>query len=229
MRLSGLFQNEQYLGMALLRLSLFLFLIAPLQAAETTMRFFAHPGGQVTIQGGHKPYDWDVRGRVIEGFLECGKDFPIKTGQALKAGKVQARLEGSIPVRSLRSSLGSLMDEFMYAEMNETNAPRILFRFSNWLLTTLPESKNAPYKFESRAELVLAGITNRLSIPLSVTPLPGNRLKVNGETFIKLADLGLEAAKPVSFFLKNGDEIKLTFEWFVGRKPPSFSGSQTNQ
>ena len=213
----------------MLRLSLFLFLIAPLEAAESTIRFFAHPGGQVTIQGGHKPYDWDVRGRVIEGFLECGQDFPIKTGQAVKPGKVHARLEGSIPVRSLRSSLGSLMDEFIYSEMNETNAPRILFRFSNWLLATVPESKNVPYKFETRAELVLAGITNRLSIPLSVTPLPGNRLKVNGETFIKLADLGLAAAKPVSFFLKNGDEIKLTFEWFVGRKPPSFSGSQTNQ
>ena len=88
--------------------------VTPLEAAEVTTRFFAHPGGQVTIQGGHKPYDWEVRGRVIDGTLECAQGFPLKNGQTIKPGKVQAQLEGSIPVRSLHTCYGSLLDEFMY-------------------------------------------------------------------------------------------------------------------
>ena len=180
----------------------------------------------MTIQGGHKPYDWEVRGRVIEGTLECSQGFPLKSGQTVKPGKVQARLHGSIPVRSLHSCFGSLVDEFMYSEMNETNAPRILFHFSNWLLTASPASKGAPYKFETQAELVLAGITNRISMPMTVMPMPGNKLKISGDTFIKLANLGLQASRSVSLFIKNGDQIRLNFDCFVARKPPPATRAQ---
>jgi hypothetical protein len=198
--------------------------VTPIQATELTSRFFAHPGGQVIIQGGQKPYDWEVRGRVIEGTLECAEGFPLKSSQAVKPGKVQADLKGSIPVRSLHSCYGFLLDEFMYSEMNETNAPRILFHFSNWLLTV---SKGAPYKFETQAELVLAGITNRISMPVTVTPMAGNKLKISGDTFIKLANLGLQASRSVSLFIKNGDQIRLSFDCFVARKPSPLTRTQT--
>ena len=180
----------------------------------------------MTIQGGHKPYDWEVRGRVIEGTLECSQGFPLKSGQTVKPGKVQARLHGSIPVRSLHSCFGALVDEFMYSEMNETNAPRILFHFSNWIPTASPSSKGAPYKFETQAELVLAGITNRISMPMTVMPMPGNKLKISGDTFIKLANLGLQASRSVSLFIKNGDQIRLNFDCFVARKPPPATRAQ---
>ena len=200
--------------------------IVPLYAADSSTRFFAHPGGQVIIQGGHKPYDWDVRGRAIEGTLECSEGFPLKSGQTVKPGKVQARLHGSIPVRSLHTCYGSLLDEFMYSEINETNAPNILFRFSNWMLTASPASKNTPYKFDTQAELVLAGITNHISMPVTVTPMPGNKLKISADTFIKLANLGLQATRTASLFIKNGDEIRLSFDCFVARKPPALSRTQ---
>ena len=200
-------------------LSLLLVSAVSLQAADRTIRFLAQPGGQVTIQGGHKPYDWEVQGRVIEGFFECGPGFPVKNGQVVKPGKMQALMQGFIPLRSLHTSYGSLMDEFMYSEMNEPNSPRILFHFSNLVLTNLPVSRSMPYRFMARAELVLVGVTNRISMPLTVLPVAGNRLQISGHTFIKLADLGLQASRAVSLFVKNGDEIKLSFEWLVGRKP----------
>jgi len=201
-----------------------LFFVFSLQAANQTLRFFAQPGGQVTIQGGHKPWDWEVQGRVIEGIFECGSGFPVKSGQAIKPGKMQALMAGSIPLRSLHSCYGSLMDELMYSAMNETNAPRILFHFSDLFLTNLPLTKSIPYRFHTRAELVLAGVTNRISMPVSVMPLSGDKLKISGKTCIKLADLGIQAS--VSLFVKNGDEIQLSFDWFVGRKPSSVIGNK---
>jgi hypothetical protein len=198
---------------------LLLFFVLSLQAANQRLRFFAQPGGQVTVQGGHKPWDWEVQGRVIEGTFECGSGFPVKNGQVVKPGKMQGVMAGSIPLRSLHSCYGSLMDEFMYSAMNETNAPRILFHFSDLVLTNLPATKNIPYRFHTRAELVLAGVTNRMSMPVSVMPLAGDRLQISGKTFIKLADLGMQASRAVSLFVKNGDEVQLSFDWLVGRKP----------
>ena len=128
-------------------------------------------------------------------------------------------MAGSIPLRSLHSCYGSLIDEFMYSAMNETNAPRILFHFSDLVLINLPSAKNIPYRFHARAELVLAGVTNRISMPVSVMPLAGGKLQISGKTLIKLADLGMQASRAVSLFVKNGDEIQLSFDWLVGRKP----------
>jgi hypothetical protein len=211
-----------------IHLSLWMCLATGVHAAEVMTRFFACPGGQVTIQGGHKPYDWEIYGKVIEGTMDCGPGFPIKSGQKVKAGKMPAWIQGFIPIRSLHSSYGSLMDEFMYSELNETNAPRMLFSFDDFVLKALPDSKQAPYRFDARAEFVLAGITNRISMPLSVTPMPGNKLKVSGSTSIKLADLRLQVARPVSMLIKNGDAIKFNFEWSVGRKTPSLSRKKTS-
>jgi len=202
------------------------FFVLSLQAANQTLRFFAQPGGQVTIQGGHKPWDWEVQGRVIEGIFECGPGFPVKIGQVVKPGKMQALMAGSIPLRSLHSCYGSLMDEFMYSQMNETNAPRILFHFSDLVLTNLPSTKNIPYRFHTRSELVLAGVTNRISMPVSVMPLAGDRLQISGKTFVKLADMGMQASREVSLFVKNGDEIQLSFDWLVGRKPSFVIGNK---
>jgi hypothetical protein len=155
---------------------------------------------------------------VIEGTIECGTGFPIKSGQVVKPGKMQASMQGFIPLRSLHTCYGSLIDEFMYSQMNETNAPRILFRFNDLILTNLPPNKNLPYRFNSRAELVIAGVTNHMSMPVSVMPLGGDKLRVSGNTFIKLANLGLQASRTASLFIQNGDEVKLSFQWLVGRK-----------
>ena len=94
-------------------------------------------------------------------------------------------------------------------------------------MTASSEPKGAPYRFETQAELGLAGITNRISMPVTVTPMPGNKLKISGDTFIKLANLGLQASRSVSLFIKNGDEIRLSFDCFVARKPPPLTRTQT--
>jgi hypothetical protein len=121
-------------------------------------------------------------------------------------------------VNSLHTvSEGKVMGGYMYLQLKEPANPRILFRFSELVLKTMPESKDASYLFDSRCELVLAGVTNQVSIPVSVLPLSGGKLKITGSTSIKFSDFRVRPT--ISPEVKIWDEVKFRFEWLVGQKP----------
>lgn len=204
------------------KLALLVFLAMPLQAADQVTRLFAKPGSKVTINGSNNFHIWEVQGKETDGWVEFGAGFPTMTGQMVKLGKMQARMEGSIPVRSLHSNEGKRMDEAMYHLLKEEVNPRICFRFSELSLKAMPKSNDDPYLFDSRGELVVAGVTNRISTPIGMIPLGGQKLKMTGSTSVKMTNLGIQPPEiklpGANETLRYRDEIKLSFEWFVGPK-----------
>jgi len=78
--------------------------VGPLQAAEQLTRLDAKPGQhKVRIEGTSSIHDWQVEGTIIAGYIEVGTNFPVQPGQEVQPGKIEARLEAFIPVRSLKS------------------------------------------------------------------------------------------------------------------------------
>lgn len=204
-------------------LTLLLLLAVPLQAADQMTRFFAQPGSKVSIKGSNTVHDWEIQGDVIDGFFDFGVGFPIEAGQTVKPGKMPVQMKGFIPVRSLHpSSKSTSMDKVVYYALREPTNPRILFHFSELVLKTLPKSKDASYLFESRCELVVAGITNQISMPVGALPLGGKGLKITGSASVKMTDWSIqppEARVSSDTVIKTADEVKLSFEWLVGPKP----------
>src|SRR5512138_339746 len=77
--------------------------VLPLQAADT-IRLNSKPGSlKVRIEGTSNIHDWQVEGKLIGGYMEVGQNFPLEPGKAAEPGKVDAKVEAFIPVRSLRS------------------------------------------------------------------------------------------------------------------------------
>ena len=52
------------------------------------------------IKGSDTVHDWEIKGQVIDGFVEFGVGFLIATGQKVKLGKMPVQMRGCIPVRS---------------------------------------------------------------------------------------------------------------------------------
>src|SRR3954452_21112532 len=74
-----------------------------LQAADLT-RYNAKPGSlKMRIEGTSTIHDWQVESSIIGGYIEVGPEFPVEPGQAATPGKLEARGEAKIPVRSLFS------------------------------------------------------------------------------------------------------------------------------
>ncbi len=196
-----------------------------LQAAEL-MRFNAKPGTlKMRIEGTSTIHDWQVESSIIGGYLEVGPEFPIEPGQAATPGKVEARGEARIPIRSLFSiekdgrKYSDRMDEVMYEHMRAQQNPWIVYRITELVLKEAAKSKDAPYVFDAKGTLAVAGVTNTISMPVNITPLGDKKLKITGTTSLKMTDFKVEPPNPLGLGIKTGDDVKLIFDWMVAQKP----------
>jgi hypothetical protein len=195
--------------------------------AAGMMRFDAKSGSgmNMRIEGTSTIHDWQVEGPLIGGFIEVGPGFPVEPGQVVAPGKVQARVEAFVPVRSLKSiekdgsPFSDKMNEVMYEKLKQAANPKVFYRLNELELKEAAKTKDAPYVFDSKGELVVAGKTNKISMPINITPLGDKKIKVTGTVSIKMSDFGVEPPVLIGI-LSTGDEVKLKFEWMVIQKAP---------
>jgi hypothetical protein len=197
------------------------------QAADAMIRFDSRPGSKARIEGTSSVHDWQMEGKIIGGYLEAGANFPSEPGQAIQPGKVDARVETFIPVRSLVSlekdgkPYSTHMDDRAYEAMNEETYKRILFHLTELVLKEPAKSKDAPYVFEAKGNLVVSGVTNAITMPVNILPLGDKKLKITANTTLKMTSFKIEppAPKLALGLIKTGDDVKIILEWVVAQKP----------
>jgi polyisoprenoid-binding protein YceI len=198
-----------------LLIALCLFVATLLLAADEMTKYEPRPGSKVTIDGTSSVHDWTVESTIIGGSMELGFD-PWNP----KAGKVPAKVTANIPVRSLKSK-GKLdpkrMEEVMYETMKIQTAPRIEYRLTELVLKEPPKTAGDPLQFDSKGELSLAGVTNQISMPVTMERLEGNKLKTKGAVQLKMTSFGMKppAPKVLLGMLSTGDDVKVSFEWLT--------------
>lgn len=221
--------------------ALLLLVSLSVQAADTT-KFFARSGSKMRIEGTSNIHDWQVESPFISGSLEVGPGFPIEPGQAATPGKMDAKADVFITVRSLTSKekdgshYSDSMDEIMWGKLkvvepgDDPNKPdpkkqKILYHLTELTLKEPAKAKDAPYVFEAKGELAVAGVTNKITMPVNITPvedpkLKATVLKITGTTSLKMTDFKIDppAPKIALGLIKTGDAVKLIFEWIVAQR-----------
>lgn len=201
----------------------------PLQAAEGKSQFFARSGSKVRIEGTSNIHDWQVEGSLIGGSLEAGPGFPSEPGQAATPGKVDATANAFIVVRGLKSiekdgkAYSDKMDEVMYEKMLVPQFPKITYSLDELVLKEAAKAKDAPYVCEAKGKLAVAGVTNTVTMPVTVLPLGEKKVKISGTVGVKMTDFKIEppAPKIALGMIKTGNEIKLMFDWVVAQRAPA--------
>jgi polyisoprenoid-binding protein YceI len=213
--------------------SVFALMWVSARAAEPTARFTAKSGPdmKVRIEGTSTVHDWQVEGHLIGGSLEVGSNFPTEPGQAVTPGKVDAQASAYIPVRSLKSvekdgsHYSDKMDEVMYEHIKQATNPKISFRLTDLTLKEPAKSKDSPYLYDSKGELTVAGVTNKISLPVKILPLADKKLKVSGDTTLKMSDFGVQPPVLIGI-LSTGDSVKLSFDWTLEQKGAAASAAK---
>jgi len=184
------------------------------RAADDWVRYNAQPAGsKVKVEGTSTLHDWLVESKLIGGYIEFDPAFnPEKPAP----GKVNARVAVIIPVRQLKSDK-TAMDNVMYDALKEKEHRRIGYRLTEITLKEAPKSPDAPFLFDTKGELVVAGVTNQVQMPVTMTRVDKDKLKFSGSTSVKMTSLGIEPPTKFGAF-STGDQVKLTFEWLTARK-----------
>lgn len=200
-------------------------LVSAAVAQAQTKTLSARTGSRVTIEGTSTIHDWTVQGSLIGGKGEVGPGFPVEPGQTVQPGKVDAKLEAFIPLSSMKSvkdgkPYSDKMDAIMYEKLGDPTHKRITYNLGELTLTEAAKDAQSPYVFESKGELVVAGVTNALTMPVEVTPLGEGKIKFSASTKLKMSDFKIEPPAPKIALgaIKTGDEVTVSLEWMTAVK-----------
>lgn len=178
-------------------------------AADTLTKYESQLPCKMKVEGTSTIHDWAVESQIIVGTME------LADLKSMTPGKVPAKVQISIPVRTLKSGLKP-MDDIMYKAMKMQQAKNIEYRLTELVLKEAPASPNGPFKFDSTGDLAVSGVTNKITMPVTMEVV-GPKLKTTGAIALKMTQFGIEppAPKLAGGQIKTGDEVKLTFEWMT--------------
>lgn len=218
--------NHMKLKNLFLAVTSFALAALPLTAADVVRLDTTPTGNKIRMEGTSTIHDWQCEGRIIGGFVEVGPGFPLKPGAEVKPGPMDVKVNAFIPVNSLKSlkkdgkPYDTSMDKRMYEALNEVTNKRIYFTLTSLTLKEAPKTSDAPYQFEAVGELTVAGVTNKVTMPVTATVLAENKVKFAGGVTVKMTDFKVEppALTVLGLGIKTGDEVKLFFEWVAAKK-----------
>ncbi len=192
------------------------------QAAEGMTQYQAKPGSKMRIEGTSNIHDWQVEGNIIGGTLELAAAFAADPAKA-SPGKVEAKATVLLPVRSMKSiekdgkPFNAKMDDIMYEKLLEAANKAIKFTLTELTLKEAPKA-GEPLVLEAKGDLAVAGKTQSMTFPLKMTVMPEDKLKFSGTSATKMTDFGIQPPEPLGLGIKTGDDVKLIFDWVVGKK-----------
>jgi hypothetical protein len=112
------------------------------------------------------------------------------------------------------------MDQKMYEKLKLKGTPgfpTIFFILTDLTLKEAAKSKDAPYVYDAKGDLVVAGTTNKITMALDVLPLGDKKLKISGSTSLKMTDFHVEPPVLIGI-LSTGDAVKVLFVWTLEQK-----------
>lgn len=186
--------------------------------AEDALRYKAQPrGSKVTVTGTSTVHNWDLVGELIGGYLEVPAGVALDASKAEVAGatggQLNAKAEVSIPVTSLKAPYEG-MDNATYDALNAKDHASIRFHLTQMTLKT-PHVAGTPLAFEAKGDLIVNGVTNAITMPVTIENADKGKLKITGKVPLKMTDY--KVAPPVKLgVFRTGDEVTISFEWLVG-------------
>ncbi|PAW78111.1 MAG: hypothetical protein B9S33_19825 [Pedosphaera sp. Tous-C6FEB] len=201
----------------LLSLSAVLLALATAASAQSLIRFESQPGSKMRMDGTSTVHAWHAESMLIGGFIELDAAL-VEAPDKAKPGKFTAKGETFIAVRSLKCSSGKPMDAVMQEAMKEKENPRITFKLVE---LTLKDVKGAAVNFDAKGTLTVSGVTKEILLPVTMLRrVDQSRVTFSGTTSLKMTDFKITPPAPTSALglIKTGDDVKLTFEWVVGKK-----------
>jgi hypothetical protein len=162
---------------------------------------------------------------LIEGSLQASLEF-LHPSLQTSLGQAEARVDVLVEVRNLKSiekdgkPFSNKMDDIMHDSLKGRDHPKIHYRLDHLVLKRTGNGQDAPSEFEAHGYLTVAGVTNEVSMPVSVLVSGSDQIKIWGRAVFKMTDFNIEPPSPkiALGLIRTGDEVKISFEWIWMRR-----------
>jgi polyisoprenoid-binding protein YceI len=121
-------------------------------------------------------------------------------------------LEVKIPVESIKSTKGKMMDSKTYDAFNYEKFPFIVYT-----LTSVKINQNAG-TIDAKGSLTMAGATRPIDLQVKYKILPGGDLQLTVSKKFKMTEFKMEPPTAMMGTIKVGDEVTVNFDVTVNTK-----------
>jgi polyisoprenoid-binding protein YceI len=203
-------------------LAVLFFSLGSLQPAIAQTRYTAQQvGTSVKVDGTSTAHDWEMEGRMIGGYIEFGQEVKLDEAQTtppgLKDGKLPVKIHALIPVTSIHAKVEHLPDVMDHLMQEHLKADQ--FGFIEYTLTEMtfkgPHEPGKPFAFDTTGNLAIAGVTNKVSFPVTIAVLDDGRIKGGATVPLKMTAFKVDPPAPNIGLglMRCGDDIKIIIDW----------------
>ncbi len=193
-----------------------------MQPAAAQTRYIGQPlGSSVKVDGTSTAHDWEMEGKMIGGYIEFGQEVKLDAAQTtlpgLKDGKVPVKIHALIPVTSIHAKVEHLPDVMDHLMQEHLKADQ--FGVIEYTLTEMtfkgPHEPGKPFAFDTTGILAIAGVTNKVSFPVTIAVLDGGRIKGEATVPLKMTSFKVDPPAPNIGLglMRCGDDIKIIINW----------------
>jgi polyisoprenoid-binding protein YceI len=153
---------------------------------------------KATVTGTSSLHDWES---TIEK-IECTGNFTL-------ADNTLSDIKGivvKIPVTSLASTKGKMMDNKTYEAFDHEKNPTIIFTLNKKKINASAST------IDAEGTLLMAGVTKAISLTLTYKVLPNGALQITGSKKLTMTDFKMEPPKAMMGTIKVGDEVTVNFD-----------------
>jgi polyisoprenoid-binding protein YceI len=154
----------------------------------------------VTINGTSNLHNWNEKAEKISGKGDVKQN-------ADKSFTLQS-FSVAVPVKSIKSDEGSIMDNKTYNALKAGKFPEIIFSLTEPL--NVPDGANS-YAATAKGRLTIAGATRAVTMPVKIT-IEDKKITVEGVQVIKMTDFGTNPPTAMLGMLKVGDQVSVSFK-----------------
>ena len=153
---------------------------------------------KITVNGTSSLHDWESTVKQLEA-----KGSFVVTDNALTDIRDVAV---KIPVTSIKSTKGKMMDNKTYDAFNHEKHPNITFLLTNRKVNAANSTLNVS------GNLTMAGVTKPIEMTLTYKLLANGDLMVSGARKLNMTDFKMEPPTAMMGAIVVGDEVTVSFE-----------------
>lgn len=160
----------------------------------------------VKVKGSSNVHDWEsnVEKLIGEGSFSFAEDGSV----FIEKCKV------SIPVKSIKSTKGSIMDKKTWRALEADNHPNITYQLTKFS----PVSKlNSGFTATATGQLSIAGTTKTIKMNITGKELNNDILEITGTKALKMTDFGIDPPTALLGTMTTGDEVTIEFRIVMDR------------
>ncbi len=193
-----------------------LFLIAftvSIFSARAQVKYQLNPESTMSITGTSTIHDWTSKVDTLEADMIFNKMVENKNITA--SGKLIESLQLRVPVKSIISPHGQVMDNKTYEALRSDDYPKILFVLKDDKITAVTDPAANKFTINISGNLTIAGNTRDVTLELSGQKLPGNSFHFDGDYSLKMSDYNITPPTAMFGQIVTGDKVTLAFNFLV--------------